>query len=142
MVASIVIAVLSAATVPFWIRFTYRLLNEAAEEPTSAYQRSFERARLRDSGTLNWSLGEGETAAMPLAGVNISKGGALVETKSALPVGTVVLIHFGSLRTMTTATVRHCTPWGSRFRIGVAFRHPLIAAETGRWEVIVQPAVS
>lgn len=142
MVVSIIIAVLAAATLPFWIRMSYRLLREAqtTEATAAAYERGFERTPLRDTGSLNWRSPEGETASVPMKGVNISRSGALVETRGELPLGRVVLIHFGSLRTMTTATVRHCTPCGSQFRIGLEFRHPLMTAQRGTWEVAVQAA--
>jgi len=58
-------------------------------------------------------------------GINMSKSGALVELPEPLSVGTVVYIKTNALGLMGTATVRHCTPKGAKFRIGLHFPNPL-----------------
>jgi PilZ domain len=139
MVFSILIAVLSVAMLAFWFRFSHRLLSREAQ-PGETYARSYERAPIRSAGTVNWSSSEGGALAMAIKGVNLSKGGALVEAKEPLAPGGVVLVHFETLHVMTTATVRRCIAAGSAYRIGLEFRHPLMVAERGTWTVIVQPA--
>jgi hypothetical protein len=77
---------------------------------------------------------------MAIQGVNLSTGGALVQARKCLTPGGVVMVHFERLRLMTTATVRHCTPCGSSYKIGMEFRHPLMAAERGTWTFVVHTA--
>ncbi len=144
MVISIIFGIIALSILPFWIRASYRLLKDATttEEAVSPYKRSLERVPVRERGSLNWALPEGGTATMAMMARNMSRYGALVETERALPVGSVVLIHFASQRTMTTATVRHCNLWGSsRFRIGLEFRHPLMVADGGTWEIVMEPVL-
>ena len=59
-------------------------------------------------------------------GINMSRSGALVEVAEPLGVGTVVYIKTTELGLMGSATVRHCTPKGSKFRVGLYFPSPLI----------------
>ncbi len=58
-------------------------------------------------------------------GINMSKSGALVETEEPLRVGTLVYIKTRDLALMGSATVRHCTAKGSKFRVGLYFPSPL-----------------
>ena len=58
-------------------------------------------------------------------GINMSKSGALVETQEPLALGNTVYLKVGDLGLMGTASVRHCTVRGPKFRIGLYFPTPL-----------------
>ncbi|HKW99191.1 MAG TPA: PilZ domain-containing protein [Bryobacteraceae bacterium] len=64
--------------------------------------------------------------SMIARGINMSKSGVLIETSEPIPVGTVVYIRTSELGLMGAATVRHCTPKGSKFRLGLHFPTPLM----------------
>jgi hypothetical protein len=64
--------------------------------------------------------------SMVARGLDMSKAGALVEADEPISVGTVVYIKAGEVGLMGTATVRHCTVRGSKFRIGLHFPSPLM----------------
>lgn len=59
-------------------------------------------------------------------GINMSNSGALVETTEPIRPKTLVYVKADGLGLMGSATVRHCTPNGSKFRIGLHFPNPLI----------------
>ena len=58
-------------------------------------------------------------------GINLSGSGALVETDQPMSVGSIVYIRANDLGLMGTASVRHCTLKGSKFRVGLYFPKPL-----------------
>jgi len=62
---------------------------------------------------------------IPARGINMSKSGALVETEEPIGVGTLVYVKARDLALMGSATVRHCTVKGSKFRLGLHFPSPL-----------------
>jgi hypothetical protein len=62
---------------------------------------------------------------MMARGINMSKGGALVEAPEPITVGTVVYLKAPELGLICEATVRHCAAKGSKFRIGLHFPSPL-----------------
>ncbi len=59
-------------------------------------------------------------------GINMSSSGALVEAEEPIDAKSLVYIKANGLGLMGSATVRHCTPKGSKFRIGLHFPNPLI----------------
>ncbi|HXI43059.1 MAG TPA: PilZ domain-containing protein [Bryobacteraceae bacterium] len=59
-------------------------------------------------------------------GINMSTSGALVEAAEAIQPKTLVYVKASGLGLMGSATVRHCTASGSKFRIGLHFPNPLI----------------
>lgn len=59
-------------------------------------------------------------------GINMSQSGALVEAAEPILPKTAVYVKASGLGLMGSATVRHCTPSGSKFRIGLHFPNPLI----------------
>jgi hypothetical protein len=59
-------------------------------------------------------------------GINMSNSGALVEATEPIRPQTLVYVKADGLGLMGSATVRHCTPKGSKFRIGLHFPNPLI----------------
>lgn len=58
-------------------------------------------------------------------GINMSRSGVLIETEEPLPIGSLVYIKVKELGLVGIATVRHCTPKGMKFRIGLHFPNPL-----------------
>jgi hypothetical protein len=62
---------------------------------------------------------------IPARGINMSRSGALVETEEPVSIGSVVSIKVNKLGLMGSASVRHCTTNGGRFRIGLHFPSPL-----------------
>ena len=58
-------------------------------------------------------------------GINMSRSGVLIETEEPLPIGSMVYIKVKELGLVGMATVRHCTPKGMKFRIGLHFSNPL-----------------
>ena len=63
--------------------------------------------------------------SLPARGINMSRSGVLIETEEPLPIGSMVYIKVKELGLMGMATVRHCTPKGSKFRVGLHFPNPL-----------------
>ena len=59
-------------------------------------------------------------------GINMSQSGALIEAAEPIRPKTSVYVKANGLGLMGNATVRHCTPSGSKFRIGLHFPNPLI----------------
>jgi len=66
---------------------------------------------------------------IPARGINMSRAGALIETEEAVAIGSVVSIKVNKLGLMGTASVRHCTAKGGRFRIGLHFPSPLTQSQ-------------
>jgi hypothetical protein len=63
---------------------------------------------------------------IPARGINMSKAGALVESEEPIRPSSQVYVKATGLGLMGSATVRHCTQKGSKFRIGLHFPNPLI----------------
>ena len=63
---------------------------------------------------------------IPVRGINMSKGGALVESEEPISVSSQVYIRSNQLGLMGTASVRHCNQKGSKFRIGLHFPNQLM----------------
>ena len=59
-------------------------------------------------------------------GINMSTSGALIEAAEPIRPKTSVYVKASGLGLMGSATVRHCTASGSKFRIGLHFPNPLI----------------
>ena len=59
-------------------------------------------------------------------GINMTTSGALVEAAEPIRPKTLVYVKADGLGLMGSATVRHCTQNGSKFRIGLHFPNPLI----------------
>ena len=71
---------------------------------------------------------EGQTGQRCIVGrgINMTTSGALVEAAEPIRPKTLVYVKANGLGLMGSATVRHCTPSGSKFRIGLHFPNPLI----------------
>ena len=59
-------------------------------------------------------------------GINMTTSGALIEAAEPIRPKTAVYVKANGLGLMGSATVRHCTASGSKFRIGLHFPNPLI----------------
>jgi hypothetical protein len=66
---------------------------------------------------------------IPARGINMSRSGALVETEEPVVIGSVVSVKVNKLGLMGSASVRHCTVKGGRFRIGLHFPSPLAQSQ-------------
>lgn len=66
---------------------------------------------------------------IPARGINMSRSGALVEAEEPVAIGSVVSIKVNKLGLMGSASVRHCTVKGGRFRIGLHFPSPLTQSQ-------------
>jgi hypothetical protein len=76
-----------------------------------------------------FSNGEEGQRYIPARGINMSRSGALVETEEPVGIGAVVSIKVNKLGLMGSASVRHCTGKGGRFRIGLHFPSPLAQSQ-------------
>jgi len=66
---------------------------------------------------------------IPARGINMSRSGALVEAEEPVAIGSVVSVKVNKLGLMGSASVRHCTVKGGRFRIGLHFPSPLAQSQ-------------
>src|SRR5207245_5164870 len=87
-------------------------------EKTHSEQRFHERLPVNYKFSIYSNNSEAGQRSAVARSINMSKSGALVEMAEPLAVGTVVYIKTAALGLLGSATVRHCTPKGSKFRIG------------------------
>src|SRR5262249_32851101 len=91
--------------------------------------RCYERLKTSFNGTIC-----GPNGMIEMSGVDMHHYGAGIRCRHQLEVGSVVFVHFKSLKLMGFAFVRHCTKRRfSRYFIGLEFRSPLLPEERGRW---------
>ncbi len=76
-----------------------------------------------------FSNGKSGQRYIPARGINMSRSGALVETEEPVVIGSVVSVKVNKLGLMGSASVRHCTVKGGRFRIGLHFPSPLAQSQ-------------
>jgi|SRR5579871_189827 len=76
-----------------------------------------------------FSNGHGGQKYIPARGINMSRSGALVEAEEPVNIGAVVDVKVNKLGLTGSASVRHCTVKGGRFRIGLHFPSPLAQAQ-------------
>jgi hypothetical protein len=75
-----------------------------------------------------FSIFSGDEAAqryIPARGINMSRSGALVEADEPVLIGSMVAVKVNRLGLTGSASVRHCTVKGAKFRIGLYFPNPL-----------------
>ncbi len=75
----------------------------------------------RQTYTLVWQLADGASRSIEARGIDISRSGIRVSTSLSVPVDTVVFIQSHGDTLAGYSVVRHCTPHGERFAIGLAF---------------------
>jgi len=103
-------------------------------------RRGLQRLGLAFSATLDWTGSAGNAVSVEVRGIDLSRMGAMVRSPEALPPGSVVFVNIRSHGLMGVAHVRHCTPWGRGFRIGLEFRSPLMRREAGEWQISYRAA--
>ena len=97
-----------------------------------ATQRAEHRSAKRQPVDYRFSIYSSDTAGqryIPARGINMSRSGALVETEEPVVIGSVVSIKVNKLGLMGSASVRHCTVKGGRFRVGLHFPSPLTQSQ-------------
>jgi hypothetical protein len=67
----------------------------------------------------------GPFGTIPVAGVDATRKGVGVQSPEALPAGTLVFLRMTSLGLMGFAHVRHCSPRGNGYLLGLQFREGL-----------------
>jgi len=99
----------------------------AADAAMAQPQARIQRAHPRLPVNYRFSIyaNQAKQRRMVARGINMSKGGALVEAPEPITVGTIVYLKAPELGLIGEATVRHCTAKGSKFRIGLHFPNPL-----------------
>ncbi len=68
-------------------------------------------------------------------GVDFHEAGALVIARQPVPAGTMIFAHFDTFHMGGFAYVRHCSPKGSAYAIGLEFRGPLLREHMAGWNV-------
>ena len=93
-------------------------MTETHGEKSPASKRLHQRLVIKKVVDLCWQeAGQGDRNIRARA-VDISKFGLLVETEKPIRTGSVVSVRAGSMM-LGKARVRHCTPRGLNFRIGL-----------------------
>jgi hypothetical protein len=67
----------------------------------------------------------GTFGTIQVTGVNANRTGAGLQSPEALPLGTLVFLRIVSLGLMGFAHVRHCSPRGNGYLLGLQFRDGL-----------------
>jgi hypothetical protein len=93
--------------------------------PVTADHRFYERQPLHSRFLIYASDVQGTQHSIPARSINMSKSGALVEAEIPIELNAVVYVKATELGLMGGATVRHCTPRGHKFRIGLYFPNQL-----------------
>lgn len=88
---------------------------DAAENGAS--KRLHEREAVQREVRLCWQNGQGSQVLQARA-LDMSRFGILVETDKAIAPGTVLSVQT-NVRILGKACVRHCTPKGAKYRIGL-----------------------
>lgn len=66
-----------------------------------------------------WEEGKGIRRQVRARAVDVSKFGIQVESERAIPTGTVVNVFSANFSPIGRASVRHCTPKGMDYRLGL-----------------------
>jgi PilZ domain len=90
-------------------------ISSTGSEP--ADRRLHERVAIDVSVHLCWADRQGNQV-LPARAVDISKMGMMVEAERSIAPGTVISVQRNST-TLGSACVRHCTPKGLKYRIGL-----------------------
>jgi hypothetical protein len=98
----------------------------ATESDTDA-QRLHGRLALNSQLHLSWQQERrGAPRCVRARAVDVSKFGVLVEAESAIPSGTIVCVQSSNFTMIGRASVRHCTPKGLSYKIGLYMPDRLI----------------
>jgi len=83
-------------------------------------QRLHERLSVNSQLHLSWQQERrGAQRCVRARAVDVSKFGVLVEAESAIPSGTIVSVQSSNFTMIGRASVRHCTPKGLSYKIGL-----------------------
>jgi hypothetical protein len=83
-------------------------------------QRLHERLALNSQLHLSWEQGRrGAQRSVRARAIDVSKFGVLVEAESPIPSGTIVCVQSSNFTMIGRASVRHCTPKGLSYKIGL-----------------------
>ena len=74
---------------------------------------------------------------IPVRGYDLTKFGAKVVSKQAIPPGSVVVLDLPAYQLTGVGHVRHCAQRRYRFAVGMEFRNPLMRSYTGKWQFSV-----
>jgi hypothetical protein len=96
-----------------------RWLSKIAEIYKGDY-RSHARLRAEFAGVLSGPFG-----SLLVGGVDLNRNGAGVLSPESLPIGTLVFLRLNDLGRMGFAHIRHCSPRGDGFLLGLQFREGL-----------------
>ena len=112
------------------------LVSEAPQRrERAAEMRGFGRLAAAFTATLDWNDDEGRSRSVQVDVLDISAGGAAVRSKQPFSAGSAVFVNIKSQCLMGVGHVRHCTPRGRRYAVGLEFRSPLMSSERGNWTV-------
>jgi hypothetical protein len=67
----------------------------------------------------------GTFGSIAVTGVNANRTGVGLQSREALPLGTLVFLRISNLGLMGFAHVRHCSPRGEGYLLGLKFREGL-----------------
>ena len=82
--------------------------------------RLHERLSVNSQLHLSWQPdGRGAQRSVRARAIDVSKFGVLVEAESSIPSGTIVCVQSGNFTMIGRASVRHCTPKGLSYKIGL-----------------------
>ncbi len=83
-------------------------------------QRLHQRLSVNSQLHLSWQQdGRGAQRSVRARALDVSKFGVLVEAESAIPNGTIVCVQSSNFTMLGRASVRHCTPKGLSYKIGL-----------------------
>ena len=83
-------------------------------------QRLHERLSVNSQLHLSWEQGRrGTQRSVRARAIDVSKFGVLVEAESPIPSGTIVCVQSSNFTMLGRASVRHCTPKGLSYKIGL-----------------------
>jgi len=99
------------------------LFGQAGE--TRSEGRSLARCRVKTRVAVHWREADGQKT-LTASSVDMSEYGASIESSRLIAPGTNVWVEFKDLRLTGSAHIRHCTPRGSKHRIGLSFSGPLM----------------
>jgi len=89
----------------------------AAENGAS--RRLYERFPIDTQLQICWEEGKGVRRQVRARAVDVSKFGVQVESERAIPTGTLVNVFTANFSPIGRASVRHCTPKGMDYRLGL-----------------------
>ncbi len=83
-------------------------------------QRLHERLSVNSQLHLSWQQdGRGAQRNIRARAIDVSKFGVLVEAESSIPSGTIVCVQSSNFTMIGRGSVRHCTPRGLNYKIGL-----------------------